>query len=81
MVIMDNEPTTGQILEVLLDFRGAVGMRFDAVDCKLLEHDRRFDEHDGRFDEHDRRFDAVEGRLDGIDRRLGRLETRIENVL
>ena len=73
MVIMDNEPTTGQILEVLLDFRDAAGMRFDAIDRKLLEHDRRFDEHD-------RRFDVVEGGLDGIDRRLGRLETRIEDV-
>lgn len=74
------EPTNGQLLEVLLDFRDAVGVRFDAVDrrfytteAKLVEHDCRFDAIDRKLAEHDRRFDV-------LDRRMGRLETRIEHL-
>ena len=75
---MSNEPTTGQLLDALLDFRDAVFLRFEKIGAKLLEHDRRFDEHDRRFDEHDRRFDRLDMRLDNLDRRMGRLETRVE---
>lgn len=70
---MAQEPTNGQILEALIDFRDAVAEQFGLVHKKLEEHDRRFDEHDRRFDEHDRRFDMLE-------RRMGRLETRIEHL-
>lgn len=81
------EPTNGQLLEVLLDFRDAVGARFDAVDrrfytieAKLVEHDRRFDAIDQKLAEHDRRFDEHDRRFDVLERRMGRLETRIEHL-
>lgn len=60
------EPTNGQILEALIDFR-------DGVAAKLEQHDRRFDAMD-------RRFDGMDMRLDNLNRRMGRLETRIENL-
>jgi len=63
---MAHEPTNGQILEALIDFR-------DGVAAKLEQHDRRFDAMD-------RRFDGVDIRLDKIERRMGRLETRLENL-
>ena len=58
---MSDETTTGQILEILLDFRDVVGTRFDRIDAHLEAHDRRFDEHD-------RRFDAIDRRLAGLNR-------------
>ena len=68
--LMAKGPTNGEILEALIDFRDAVGLRFDAVDKKLEEHDRRFDEHDRRFDNLERRIGHIETRIEDMERRL-----------
>ncbi len=63
---MNKEPSNNALLEAIIDLRNGMGERFDAVDAKLAEHDRRFDEHDRRFDEHDRRFDTIDRCLDRL---------------
>lgn len=70
---MNEQPTTREILDALLDFRSAVEHRFDSVEAHLVRHDVRFDGIDRRLDHHDYRLDAIE-------RRLGRLETRMDAV-
>ena len=68
---MAHEPTTGQILEALLDFR-------DAVVTKLEQHDRRFDAHDQRFDNLERRMGRLETRMEDMERHMSRMETRMD---
>jgi hypothetical protein len=56
------------------------GQRLDAIDARLVEHDRRFDAVDRRFDAVDRRFDAVDRRFDAIDTQLSEIRGTIGRV-
>lgn len=72
-----DEPTGREILDALLDFRDAVGMRFDQ---SRAEMNARFDQVDARFDRLDRRVTNLETRVDDgftrIDERFAKLEAR-----
>ena len=53
---MAEEPTTKELLEAIVDLKdgmvegfGAVHRRFDVVEQRLLDHDRRFDTIDRRL--------------------------------
>ena len=70
---MEHEPNNRELMGAMVDLRNAmvdqfrlVWRRFDAVDAKLVEHDRR--------------FEGVEFHLSSLDRRVGRIETRLEDV-
>ena len=63
---MDSESAFRAVIGALHEFQSAVSGRFDRVDAKLVEHDRR--------------FEGMEFHLSSLDRRVGRIETRLEDV-
>ena len=73
-------PTPYELMEAILDLKGAVEFGLSRIAAKLDDHDRRFDAHDRRFDAYDRRLDAMDfslaKRFDHIDRRLDAVESR-----
>ncbi len=77
---MNPQPTTGELLEVLLDFRDAVSMRFNVVDSKLREHSRILGEHSQILNRHERRLDSIGDRLHSIDGRLSTIENRVQVI-
>lgn len=68
---MADEPTTRDLMDAMLDFRDAVGERFDRVETTLASHGRILEDHSRILEDHGRR-------LDSIDRRLLRIEDRVE---
>ena len=75
---MADEPTTRDIMDALLDFRDAVGERFDRVEGTLAVHGRILEDHTRILEDHSRILDDHSRRLDSIDRRLLRIEDRVE---
>lgn len=84
------EPTTGEIMEVLLAFKEAVEMQFERLfrefarksDLERLRFDvtKRFDGVDTRLDGIDTRLDGIDTRLDGIDTRFDRMDERFDRM-
>ncbi len=77
---MNPQPTTGEILEVLLDFRDAVSNRFDFVDRTLAEHSRVLEQHSQTLNRHDRKLQSIDFRLEGVDERLDTMDERFDGV-
>ncbi len=83
-------PTTGDILEVLLDFSGRMDQKFEGIDEKFESIDQKFKKIDERFDKIETELIAIRTeitdmrneirhiwtKLDDIDGRLTRLERR-----
>ncbi len=51
-------------------FEERVFARFDALDARLTDHEKRFDALDARFDVMDARLDAMEDRLINLEERV-----------
>ena len=66
---MADEPTTRDIMDALLDFRDAVGERFDRVEGTLAVHGRILEDHSRRLDSIDRRLLRIEDRVEVLERR------------
>jgi tetrahydromethanopterin S-methyltransferase subunit G len=54
--------------------------RFEALEQRLVEHDRRFDQIDARLDRMDGRFDWVNGRFDRVGGRFDRMDDRFDRM-
>lgn len=80
-VKLDRPLTVRDFLDGLDRFYdGKIEPRFDSIEKKLLEHDRKFVEHDMQFDSikqklaehdenfagHDKKFDAIFSHIDGL---------------
>jgi chromosome segregation ATPase len=68
-------------------FQAETRERFDRIETRLAEHDRRFDQIDARFHqietrlaEHDRRFDQIDARFDQIETRLAEHDRRFDGL-
>ena len=77
---MNPQPTTGEVLEALVDFRDAVFTRFDSVDRTLQDHSSILEQHSQILNRHERRLDAIDNRLDGIDHRLDSVVGRLGRI-
>src|SRR3989338_2806287 len=65
--------------EEMRDSKQDLDTRFDAIDARLVAHDKRFDAIDARLSAHDKRFDAIDARLSAHDKRFDAIETRLSN--
>lgn len=81
------EPTTGDILEALLDFSGrmdekfeGIDERFESIDQKFKKIDDRFERIDDRFEKIDKRFDIMDQRFDHIDNQLYEIRDEIRQI-
>ena len=55
--------------------------RFEAIEKKLEEHDKRFEAIDKKLEEHDKRFEAIEKKLGEHDKKFGEIERRLDNIV
>jgi predicted nucleic acid-binding Zn-ribbon protein len=76
---MDKDPTTRELMDALIDFKDGVADQFAGV-ARRAEVNERFDRVDAKLVEHDKRFEALEFHYGSLDRRVGRIETRLEDV-
>ena len=66
--------------EEMRDSKQDLDTRFDAIDARLVAHDKRFDAIDARLSAHDKRFDAIETRLSNHDKRFDKLDRRMDSI-
>ena len=77
----------GEVLAELRKLREDSSKRFEAIERKLLEHDKRFEEMNKRFEaiehkllEHDKRFEEMNKRFEAIERKLLEHDKRFEAI-
>lgn len=74
---MEQEPTTRDVMNAIVDLHGAMLHGFAQIDARLSGHDAQFVSVDGRFKQIDRRFEQIDGRFDRIERRLTSIEGEV----
>jgi len=55
--------------------------KFDHIELRLDEHDKRFDAIEKKLNEHDKRFEAIEKKLGEHDKKFGEIERRLDNIV
>jgi hypothetical protein len=75
------QPTTREILDVLLQFKSATENAFIRIDGRFAANDQRFAAIDQRFTAIDRRFEVMQAdmtrRFDSVDLRLDELRREV----
>lgn len=81
---MEQEPTTRDVMNAIVDLHGAMLHGFAQIDKRLSGHDarfvsvdRRFEQIDGRFDRIERRLTSIEGEVGGLRRWRADIESRL----
>lgn len=54
--------------------------KFDHIELRLDEHDRRFEAIEKKLEEHDKRFAAIDMRFDVIDKKLGEHDKKFAEI-
>ena len=77
---MDSESAFRAVMGALHEFQSAVSDRFDRVDAKLVEHDRRFEGVEFQLSSLDRRVGHIETRVEGLETRFGHMEDGMQHI-
>ncbi|MBV8244535.1 MAG: hypothetical protein JOZ38_01300 [Candidatus Eremiobacteraeota bacterium] len=74
---MSAEPSITDVLEVLIDFKDAVALRFDGLEKRFDDLEKRFDDLEKRFDDLHNEFGFLRVDFRSVDRRLAALEIKV----
>lgn len=77
---MEQEPTTRDLMNAIVDLHGAMLHGFAQIDARLSGHDAQFVSVDGRFKQIDRRFEQIDRRFEQMDGRFDRIERRLTSI-
>lgn len=54
--------------------------KFDHIELRLDEHDKRFEAIEKKLEEHDKRFEAIDRRFGVIDKKLGEHDDKFDQI-
>ncbi len=68
------------ISDIIAGLGSHMDERFNKVEARLDDHDRKFEQIDQRFEQIDQRFMQIDQRFDAVDKRFEQMEQRFNKV-